>query len=328
MTTRLQQLVQDLHKEQAREDTPDPQRCRELLEAVVNKLDEKVTTTITTLQEFDPAALLQTLTACRRTFRLLHRQQHSTSSSSSSSTTTTTVWNDLIQLVAQISTTLQTKAATTASKSCSIDPTMKLPALPNVRRSHSAKSMTGSSIQQPSQRVGATEALKSDTVLLPETVQQYHSRLQKHGKELYKNPPVLPPSRVIVYPTVPALAAPRRKKDGHWTFCPHPLYPSSLMADFMPNVSPAEVLQGGAFGGTYFRAIHSAVTNQSYTSANVLATSVHPTWIANVSADWLTSDTYNAKLNKFKVKCGGSLGMWEVSGFCELRDCGTLSWPP
>jgi hypothetical protein len=156
---------------------------------------------------------------------------------------------------------------------------------------------------------------KSYALSLPEmTVQQYQSRLQRHGKELYKNPPVLPPSRVVVYPTTvaPALAAPRRNKDGHWTFSSHVLYPSSLIADFEPNVSPAEILQGGAFGGTYFRPIHSAVTNQSYASADVLATTVHPTWIAQVNPSWLTSDTYQAEVNKFQVKCGGSLGMWEV----------------
>jgi hypothetical protein len=365
-----QQIVQDLYQEQSR-DSPDPQRCRDLLEALGNSTREVLhtmypTTTSLPSPRHSPvvaAALLQTLTACRRTFRLLHRQQQQ--QHSTSSTTTTTVWNDLIPLVSRISTALQTKSS--ASLAGSIDPTMKLPALPNVRRSHSAAIVASSRSSSNNNNNGSSnnngigtttktvpttavtvqrkhggaqssslsstlsaEALQSDTQL-PETVQQYQSRLQQHGKELYKNPPVLPPTRVMVYPppTVPALAAPRRKKDGHWTFAPHPLHTaSSLIADFMPNVSPAEVLQGGAFGGTYFRPIHSAVTNQSYPAAHVLATTVHPTWIATVPSDRLTSDTYQAKLNKFKVKCGGSLGMWEVKHSCAIGNDCTLSWPP
>jgi hypothetical protein len=362
-TKQQQQIVQELYQEQGR-DSPDPQRCRDLLEALGNctrEVHTNPTTTSLPSPRHSPAAavaLHQTLTACRRTFRLLHRQQlHSTTTTTT--TTSTTVWNDLIPLVSQISTALQTKSS--ASLAGSIDPTMKLPALPNVRRSHSAA--IGASSRSSSSRnnngIGTTtktvptiavtvqrkrggaqssslsstlsaEALQSDAQL-PETVQQYQSRLQRHGKELYKNPPVLPPTRVIVHPppTVPALAAPRRKKDGHWTFAPHPLHTaSSLIADFTPNVSPAEVLQGGAFGGTYFRPIHSAVTNQSYPAAHVLATTVHPTWIATVPSDCLTSDTYQAKLNKFKVKCGGSLGMWEVKHSCTSGNDCTLSWPP
>jgi hypothetical protein len=34
--------------------------------------------------------------------------------------------------------------------------------------------------------------------------------------------------------------------------------------DFRPNRTPKEVLQAGAFGGTYFRRIRSGVTGQTY----------------------------------------------------------------
>ena len=34
--------------------------------------------------------------------------------------------------------------------------------------------------------------------------------------------------------------------------------------DFTPNVSPVEVIKKGAFGGTYFRDIYSAVNEKCY----------------------------------------------------------------
>jgi len=34
--------------------------------------------------------------------------------------------------------------------------------------------------------------------------------------------------------------------------------------DFQPNLAPKQVLQAGAFGGTYFRPIHSAITGNDY----------------------------------------------------------------
>ena len=34
--------------------------------------------------------------------------------------------------------------------------------------------------------------------------------------------------------------------------------------EFTPNLSPREIFEQGAFGGTYWRKIHSGVTNQDY----------------------------------------------------------------
>ena len=49
---------------------------------------------------------------------------------------------------------------------------------------------------------------------------------------------------------------PTRNKKGQLKFEDHP--------EFYPNLSPKEVLQQGAFGGTYFRPIYSSVTKQKY----------------------------------------------------------------
>ena len=89
-----------------------------------------------------------------------------------------------------------------------------------------------------------------------------------------------------------------------------------VVVDFHPNVTPEEVLRDGAFGGTYFRSIHSAVTNTHYNGATVVNETLAPEWIAKYDAKSistkLTSSTYRIAVNKFKAKCGGSLGMWEV----------------
>jgi hypothetical protein len=67
------------------------------------------------------------------------------------------------------------------------------------------------------------------------------------------------------------------------------------------------------------------VTNIAYRSEDVLADTVEPSWIAGLDAKKvLTRPVYDAKLNKYKVKCGGSLGMWESSGW--ISDADPYGW--
>ncbi|CAH1799241.1 unnamed protein product [Owenia fusiformis] len=88
--------------------------------------------------------------------------------------------------------------------------------------------------------------------------------------------------------------------------------------EFQPNMTPKEVLQAGSFGGTYFRPIKSGVTKQSYTGV----------W-KELPKDWtegldisrkVISCTYRPEVNTYKVKCGGSLEMWEDSGWIHKQD--------
>ena len=85
-----------------------------------------------------------------------------------------------------------------------------------------------------------------------------------------------------------------------------------------------DVLRAGSFGGTYFRPITSAVTNLHYNAKEVLKDSVQKDWIDGIPMSNLTSATYSNQRNKFGVKCGGCLGMWESSGW--IVDCDPYGW--
>lgn len=98
------------------------------------------------------------------------------------------------------------------------------------------------------------------------------------------------------------------KKTGVWRF------PDCQDRDFAPNLSPEQVLRLGSFGGTYFRPIYSSVTKTQYKDE---------AW-KELPAEWLkglkiktqvASPTYRESVNKYGVKCGGSLEMWESSGW-------------
>ena len=151
---------------------------------------------------------------------------------------------------------------------------------------------------------------------LPVSVSMYRSRLAGQQKEMYKDPPVLPPPTITIESTTCPLPK-RDKKSGVLTFQPgNDESLKKLIKDFHPNLTPEEVLRAGSFGGTYFRPITSAVTNVRYIAKDVLKDTVHPSWIKGLDQKTLlTSSTYRPQVNKFGVKCGGSLGMWESSGW-------------
>ncbi|KAF4112843.1 hypothetical protein G5714_005388 [Onychostoma macrolepis] len=109
----------------------------------------------------------------------------------------------------------------------------------------------------------------------------------------------------------------KRNEKGQLVFKGHP--------EFTPNMTPKEVLQAGSFGGTYFRPIYSSITKQHYKDA----------W-QELPKDWLdglniskqvASSTYRENVNTYKVKCGGSLEMWESSGWIVPQDpYGWFQW--
>merc|ERR1711997_93735 len=103
---------------------------------------------------------------------------------------------------------------------------------------------------------------------------------------------------------------PKRNSDGVLIF--------SDEEEFRPNMTPKEVLQAGSFGGTYFRPIKSSVTGLKY---NKMWDELPQNWLEGLNIKRMVSSTnYDDKVNTYKAKCGGSLEMWETSGWIDKID--------
>lgn len=111
---------------------------------------------------------------------------------------------------------------------------------------------------------------------------------------------------------------PGRDPSGRLKFPDHP--------EFHPNLTPAEVLRSGSFGGYYFRPIASGVTGLVHVDA----------W-REFPEDWFTGmnpalqlanpSKEPARVNKFKVDCGQDLRAWEESGWINAQDpFGWFQW--
>mmetsp|Transcript_69450 Transcript_69450/g.130645 ORF Transcript_69450/g.130645 Transcript_69450/m.130645 type:complete len:388 (-) Transcript_69450:191-1354(-) len=101
----------------------------------------------------------------------------------------------------------------------------------------------------------------------------------------------------------------------------------SLIATFLPNRSPEEVLRAGAFGGTYFRTIDSGVVKQTLKET---WRELPDSWIKgldprrHLARPW---KSYDESVNKFKKKSGTTLEDWESSGWITTHDpFGWFQW--
>lgn len=176
-----------------------------------------------------------------------------------------------------------------------------------------------------SQKEAKSNAAAAQQPGLPSSTSAYKTRLVTQQKELYKDPPALPPKHITIEPKL--VQQPKRNKaTGELTFVAGTNKEiANALKDFHPNRTPEEVLRAGSFGGTYFRPITSAVTNIHYSPTSVLKDTVQPSWIDGLNkSTMLTSTKYNTAVNKYKVKCGGSLGMWESSGW--IADSDPYGW--
>lgn len=109
----------------------------------------------------------------------------------------------------------------------------------------------------------------------------------------------------------PSQPLPTRNKHGELIF---PDYPH-----FRPNLTPAEVIRSGSFGGTYFRPIYSSIVKKQFQDE---------AW-KELPEDWLeglnikrivASSTYRTEVNKYHEKCGQGLEEWENSGWITAAD--------
>ena len=87
--------------------------------------------------------------------------------------------------------------------------------------------------------------------------------------------------------------------------------------DFTPNKTPSEVLHEGAFGGGYFRPIHSHTLGITITDD---WRELPASWFEKLSISrFITHEPYDADVNKFKVSCGQSIEAWEAAGWIDYR---------
>lgn len=134
----------------------------------------------------------------------------------------------------------------------------------------------------------------------------------------YKSPPAPVPTAAKVYARK-APAPSRHATTRRYLFSDHP--------GFDPDCAPYEVLAMGAFGGTYFRDIWSGVRN-CVLSGEAALKELPSAWWKQLDKDTqLCSATYNKRTNYFSATCGGSLDMWESSGWINPIDpYGWFQW--
>jgi hypothetical protein len=103
--------------------------------------------------------------------------------------------------------------------------------------------------------------------------------------------------------------------------------------DFRPNLSPREIIQMGSFGGGYFRDIQSSICldknkkKKKFKSSEVISEFPKSWWKGIDIPNILTSSVYNKNVNKYGVKCGTSLELWESKGWITEYDCyGWFQW--
>ena len=107
------------------------------------------------------------------------------------------------------------------------------------------------------------------------------------------------------------------RKDGALFF---PDFPT-----FRPNLTPKQMLQMGSFGGTYFRQIHSSITNMDYKDVHK---EFPDDWFRGLDIKkMVTSETCYHEINKYGVRAGSSLDAWERSGWIKPQDpYGWFQW--
>lgn len=110
----------------------------------------------------------------------------------------------------------------------------------------------------------------------------------------------------------------KKNKNGEFIFKDYP--------EFTPNLSPRDIFKLGSFGGTYWRTIHSAVTNKKYKNEHF---DYPKSWWAGIPDEYLTTEwnNYNKYINKYQVKVGTTLEFWEQQHWItKYNPYGWVQW--
>ena len=92
--------------------------------------------------------------------------------------------------------------------------------------------------------------------------------------------------------------------------------------EFRPNLTPAEIFEQGAFGGTYWRPIYSSVTGKNYKNKHRKYK-----FLDQIPEDLLSRSEYDVSINKYKVRSGTTLEFWESKGWIVSTDpYGWVQW--
>lgn len=92
--------------------------------------------------------------------------------------------------------------------------------------------------------------------------------------------------------------------------------------EFRPNLTPRQIFEQGAFGGTYWRPITSSITGKKYANQHKKYKS-----LANIPLNLMTRSEEDITLNKFKIHSGSSLEEWESKGWIVAQDpYGWIQW--
>lgn len=95
--------------------------------------------------------------------------------------------------------------------------------------------------------------------------------------------------------------------------------------EFQPNLTPRQIFEQGAFGGTYFRAIHSQITGKDYDN---LQWQEFP-FLRDLDPKLLNKSMseFDVNINKYGVKSGTTLQYWEEKGWIVEQDpYGWVQW--
>uniref|UniRef100_A0A7S3PU81 Uncharacterized protein n=1 Tax=Chaetoceros debilis TaxID=122233 RepID=A0A7S3PU81_9STRA len=297
IAAQVKSLTESVVKEILNNESPSVEQCLEILTSVQSTIapdhETKSVILIVSIRILEESKLGKMITKS-----LKHLRRHKRSSESDGDSTAVATWNQCIAIADKILISLREQVAAESG-------------------------------QRKAKKVAVAKA-ESFQPGLPKTSGAYKERLRVQKKEMYKDPPAMPPAQIKIEEEW--VGEPSRDEEtGEMKFIPGSDSSAKLkefLKDFCPNRSPKEILNFGAFGGTYYRPIVSAVTNIKYKSSDVLKNSVQKEWIEGLDhKTMLTSLTYQASVNKFKVKCGGSLGMWESSGWISDSDpYGWFQW--